>query len=268
MTTLRTHRFWTRLSLGGALLAGALLTVGAGSAAAGDDGGDAPNREAPPLLGIFPASYNWAGYIVQSSSLAPRAGSVSRVAGEWTVPAVVCGPAESYSSVWVGIDGYHNGTVEQIGTRQNCTGGQPVYGAFYQLYPDPLVPTAMEVHPGDRMQAQVRYDHDLFFLTLTNTSNGQHITVARSCRCERSSAEWIVETPTGSDGVVLDLANIGGIPFRNASVTINGTTGDIDDGAWNRQAVTMVDLLGVALAQPSLLGDNGSSFSVSALGVQ
>src|ERR1700744_191095 len=66
-------------------------------------------------------STNWSGYAVATSLKTPAAGAVSDVSGKWVVPTVAC-PARStttYSSNWVGIDGYSDNTVEQTGTEQD-----------------------------------------------------------------------------------------------------------------------------------------------------
>src|SRR5215831_6270848 len=52
-------------------------------------------------------SSNWSGFAV----LPP--GQVHSASGKWVVPSV-SGTGTSYSSVWVGIDGYNSRTVEQI----------------------------------------------------------------------------------------------------------------------------------------------------------
>jgi len=51
-------------------------------------------------------STNWSGYAVTGSQ-----GSVTYVAGSWIVPTVTASATNSYSSFWVGIDGYASGTV-------------------------------------------------------------------------------------------------------------------------------------------------------------
>src|SRR5262245_16449591 len=58
-------------------------------------------------------STNWSGYAVTGAP-----GSITRVKGSWTVPAVQgpCTAQFQASSFWVGIDGFMSNTVEQIGT--------------------------------------------------------------------------------------------------------------------------------------------------------
>ena len=48
----------------------------------------------------------------------------------------VSGSGPTYSSVWVGIDGYSSNTVEQIGTEQDVSAnGKTSYYAWYEMYP-------------------------------------------------------------------------------------------------------------------------------------
>jgi hypothetical protein len=52
-------------------------------------------------------STNWSGFAVTAPT-----GSVSNVEGSWIVPAVSRSRGSTYSSYWVGIDGYSSSTVE------------------------------------------------------------------------------------------------------------------------------------------------------------
>src|SRR6266536_2533061 len=111
-------------------------------------------RRVPRIRGRFGTSSNWAGYAVDGSN-------VTDVVGTWTVPAVTLGAGcpNSYSSTWVGIDGDNSSTVEQCGTDQDFINGQPVYYAWYELYPKfpvNLSATTYPVQPGDTITAEVK----------------------------------------------------------------------------------------------------------------
>src|SRR5260370_40828673 len=73
------------------------------------------------------SSTNWSGYAAYNS------GAASDVKGSWVVPAVNCTGVtqNTYSSAWVGIDGYNDGTVEQTGTEQDCINGHASYYAWF-----------------------------------------------------------------------------------------------------------------------------------------
>src|SRR5690348_12679669 len=58
-------------------------------------------------------STNWSGYAAQTNLTSPLSNAVTDVKGSWTVPTLSCTGTNTYSSVWVGIDGYSDNTVEQ-----------------------------------------------------------------------------------------------------------------------------------------------------------
>ena len=112
-------------------------------------------------------SSNWSGYAINGSS-----GSVSNVAGTWTVPTVSTSKS-GYSAVWVGIDGYSSSSVEQIGTGEDVSNGQASYYAWYEMYPSASVTIpSMTVKPGDSMTGSVTYNAagNDFVLTITDTT--------------------------------------------------------------------------------------------------
>src|SRR5262249_49908254 len=90
-----------------------------------DGGGEMPSSH-PMLLLNARGSQNGAGWAsLGGTFLLPQAGAVSDVAGDWTTPTLKCESGNGDSSIWVGIDGMANNTVEQIGTEQDCVNGQP-----------------------------------------------------------------------------------------------------------------------------------------------
>src|SRR5258708_11590544 len=98
-------------------------------------------------------SNNWAGYAVQTSLNSPQSGVVSDVSGQWTIPTVSClGKTSTYSSAWVGIDGYSNGTVEQTGIEQDCINGRPNYRAWFEMYPHYSRTLRFSVKAGDTLK--------------------------------------------------------------------------------------------------------------------
>jgi hypothetical protein len=76
-----------------------------------------------------------------------------------------------------------------------------------------------------------------------------------------------VEAPSSFSGV-LPLANFGTATITNAQATINGSTGAIDNSAWQNTAIDMTTSSGTLLDQTSGLTDSGgtSSFSVTYTG--
>jgi len=220
--------------------------------------------QAPRIRAKDGTSTNWSGYAVETSLTSPQSGAVSDVKGTWTVPSVTCGSTATYSSFWVGIDGYSSNSVEQTGTDSDCSGGSGVYYAWYEMYPKASqVISGLAVHPGNVISAEVRFNGSgSFTLILDNTSTGGHFSINLSSRkAARSSAEWIAEAP--SSGGVLPLANFGTVNFSNASATLKGVSGSISSSAWQNDAITMVNSSGAVKAAVSGLGSGGSSFGVS-----
>lgn len=207
-------------------------------------------------------STNWSGYASLTNLNNPQPYSVSDAQGSWTVPALTCTNSSTYSSAWVGIDGYSDGTVEQTGTEHDCINGTPSYYAWYEMYPKMSRRLSMSVHAGDSMFAEVNYNGgNQFVLTLRDNTTGQSFTTTQRGKAQRTSAEWIVEAPWS--GGVLPLANFGTLPFINAQATINGHTGPVNDPSWQNDPITMTDSSGnVIKAVPSSLSNGGYNFSV------
>jgi len=210
---------------------------------------------------------NWAGYAVETSLSSPQNDAVTDVKGSWTVPAVNCASApNSYSSFWIGIDGYSSGTVEQIGTDSDCSSKKAVYYAWYEMYPAYPVNLNIKVSPGDTINAEVKYlGNNQFTLTLTNTNKKTGTTYSTTqalSGAARSSAEWIAEAPSVG-GSITSLANFGQVYFTGCQVTLNGHTGPINDNAWQSDAITMVTRNGIFMAQPSSVSTDGSAFLVT-----
>ena len=169
-------------------------------------------------------SANWSGYAVP----APASSTFKDVKGSWTVPSVTAtkgGPA--YSSIWVGLDGYANGTVEQIGTEQDWTGKTANYYAWFEMYPDYAYQiVGFPVNPGDKITAQVSFTgtdssgNKVFTLTINNETTPTTFTVPASYTTSSAallqSAEWIVEAPSSLRGV-LPLANFGTAELSDCS---------------------------------------------------
>jgi len=239
-------------------------------------------QSAAPRLRFWEStSGNWSGYGV------PLEGSgvsdtFSQVSGTWTVPSVT-GPAgrgTTYSSVWVGIDGYSSGTVEQIGTEQDWANGKPRNYVWFEMYPNAAYQiTGFPINAGDSISAQVVYmgettvqtgngrrkttvQESVFQLTILNNTQGASYTVPSSYTTiptpSRSSAEWIIEAP--SSGKILPLANYGTVNFSEcfaAGVTASGSITN-----WPADPLTMIDPSG-GESDPSALSTDGTAFSTT-----
>ena len=219
--------------------------------------GSATSSEATLL--IVDTSNNWSGYADTGSTF-------TAVTGDWTVPTVICGSGNLYSSAWIGIDGYASSTVEQDGTEADCVSGTPQYDAWYEMYGDNSVNHGAEVqlttsthpvHPGDAMTASVSEASNNWTLAISDTTQSWSFSIQISFSAGRTSAEWIVERPeVGSS--LSNLADYG-------TTTFTGGTASTTSGAQPINAVTDValEMIGASdtLSEPSLLDHTGESFT-------
>src|SRR5262249_45932100 len=138
------------------------------------------------------------------------ANAVTAVSGSWNVPSV-SGRGTAFSSIWVGVDGVTSSTVQQIGTSSDIVDGQPLYYAWYEMYPNDSFNVAdLTIHANDSISASVTYiGSGQFTLQLTNNTTNESFSITQTAYgAQRSSAEWIVEAPSTSNGV-LPLAKFG-----------------------------------------------------------
>lgn len=253
-----------RLSLTGVLLSFLMLAQSPPGATPRQNGLIVGHEHAPMIVherhGSQVTSANWSGYAVTGAP-----GSVTDVKGSWRVPALLsCGSTDSYSSFWVGIDGYSSNTVEQTGTDSDCLNGVPTYYAWFEFYPHlSYTINSFPIAPGDVISAEVSADaRGRFTVTLTNGSTGATFsTSAKMPSAKRSSAEWIAEAP--SSGGITPLADFGTVDFNSDTATVAGTTAPIASFGSNVFEIQMVSKNGVPEASPSSLSGKGSSFSVA-----
>jgi hypothetical protein len=196
-------------------------------------------------------STNWSGYAALGETF-------TQVEGSWVQPEATCnlkGRQFALAAFWVGLDGYENGTVEQTGTEADCEGKEPVYYAWYELYPERLYVIPMEVSPGDEFHAEVTQST----LFLKNESTGEEKEIEYDPgSLEFSSAEWIAEKPFNR------FANFGSVHFTGANATAGGTSGPIS--SWENEKITLVGKGNPrnpnVLAEPSAL-EGGSAFTIT-----
>jgi Peptidase A4 family len=208
-------------------------------------------------------STNWSGYATTS-------GTYTSVSASWTQPPVTCGHGNQYAAVWVGLDGYSSGSVQQTGSEVDCVGGTARYYAWYEMYPNASVNYSNTDRAGDHFSASVTYENnDEFSLFIADTTQGwSHTTVASMANAARSSAEVIVEAPCASSGRILTppCTSSGGIlpltDFGTVSISSSMANGAALGNADGVTAITMVDNAGHSkVAISSLSG--GENFTAS-----
>lgn len=136
------------------------------------------------------ASSNWSGYA--------KTGSYTRVTGAWVVPSVAPSRKATYSSQWVGIDGFNNGNLIQTGTESDYYSGSAHYGAWWEILPaaETVIPS-ITVHPGDHMSASItKGSGTSWTITIADTTTGVSFSTVRTYTGPGTSAEWIEEAPS------------------------------------------------------------------------
>jgi hypothetical protein len=216
-------------------------------------------------------SSNWGGYATTNDTFQTASSS-------WIQPTVNCAPTHggflgigathtAYSSFWVGLDGYTSSSVEQTGTDSDCgSAGNPIYYAWYEMYPASSVQLPNPVSPGDSMTAMVMSsDASHFQLQLKDNTKGWTSNVPETGGSyARSSAEFVAEAPSQCFLLFcseLPLADFSPVSFSSA--TVGDTAGHVGGiGAFSNAQMTMVSN-GQLLATPGPLSTDGKSFTVN-----
>jgi hypothetical protein len=197
------------------------------------------------------ASINWSGYADAESG----SNTVSQVSGNWTVPAVTCLPRpyqnqDAFLANWVGVDGFTDQTVEQLGSATQCYEGVKYYYVWYEMYPAGTVEEGTTAcindnvncpQPGDRISASVTVTsagsgENNYKLTLTDHTRPQEsFSTTQQCAattCTDASAEWIVERPAvlpppPAPVQILPLADFTRTFFSSADLVSGGKSSNI-----------------------------------------
>jgi hypothetical protein len=208
-------------------------------------------------------STNWSGYAVESPS------QFTQVQSSWVQPAASCTSfGHTYSSFWVGLDGYNSKSVEQLGTDTDCKNiNSPSYYAWYEMYPAASVnisTTQFPVKPGDTLTGSVTRSGTSYTLAL-KSSEGWTFSTTQTGSDANSSAEWVAEAP---DTCILifcsnaKLTNFGSVTFSGSEAANGGALAPVSSFTTNSgpHDITMATSGGVTRAQPSAL-TNGQQFT-------
>ena len=189
----------------------------------------------PLPAGQCSASINWAGYTVTNAT-----NSVKFVGASWTVPAIAGAvgttcpdPDKTWldASFWVGIDGFSNGYVEQLGTASDCLYGQAQYYPWYEFYPAASYPLPAKdtIYPGDTMYAYVNYTSPKFGIWLQDKTPAHawyFSLYGTNAGAPRDSAEWITEAAAGC--ITSDCSYFNFLALTDfTSVTFTGATATV-----------------------------------------
>jgi hypothetical protein len=240
--------------------------------------GAAPTSAVPtPIAPLAPGgtgieqSSNWAGY-------AATGGNFTVISATWTIPNVSAGSGNSVSSdaTWVGIGGVNTDDLIQAGTQAIVQNGRVQYSAWWETLPQSSQPVAMDVSAGDSMNVSITQQADgTWQVFIHDTTSGQTFQKNLSYQSSLSSAEWIEESPSAGGRTLIPLDNFGSVTFTNASTLEDGKQHTIQEAGG--QPITMYSSPGgrrgrfgggggqggQPLAQPSALGSDGATFSVT-----
>jgi hypothetical protein len=155
---------------------------------------------------------NWSGYAVTVGA------PYTRASATWQVPNVAYDGGNTpygyeYVFNWVGIGGYGDATLIQLGTESVVsTSGVRTFYLWYELYPDVARPISQTVKPGDIITASLDCTAacspssvQSWLLTMTNETAGWTWTQSFQYQSSMASAEWITEPPYS--GGILPLAD-------------------------------------------------------------
>jgi hypothetical protein len=192
-------------------IAGSALVVAASTAPAGAAGPNTPSitnfpRQAlSPHFGIHEtwAASNWSGYA--------ETGTYTGVSATWTVPTVTASTSATYSSAWIGVDGFNNSDLIQTGTEEDYYSGAAHYNAWWEILPasETALPASYPIGAGDRMSASIyetsstvttgfffrRTTEHVWDITISDTTRGWSYTTKQAYNGPGTSAEWVVEAP-------------------------------------------------------------------------
>src|SRR5262244_3269161 len=90
-------------------------------------------------------TFNWSGYVDSSATHQ----AFTKVSGNWTTPSVTCNAEDQVTSNWVGLDGFNNNSIEQLGTVSWCYQGTATYYTWFEMYPASTVRVSTSLAPGD-----------------------------------------------------------------------------------------------------------------------
>jgi hypothetical protein len=196
------------------------------------------------------SSGNWSGY-----ALSGKKGAYHRISGEWRVPFVKPSAGSSYSSAWIGIDGFRNSSLIQTGTGHTFENGRPRYYAWWEILPAAETVIPLPVSPGDVIQASiVKVSRTKWCITLRNLTRNWTFRTHQCYTGPQTSGEWILEAPQVG-GSTTSLARLTPVPFTRCR--INGKRAKLTSS----QGGIMVQNK-IAVAVPSCPFACGDAFTV------
>jgi Peptidase A4 family len=157
----------------------------------------------------------WSGYAVTGDK------PYMTISGSWTIPAMNCTGGGGDASPWVGIDGWSDNTVEQIGVDLDCRSGAGSYHPWVEMYPAGSQYFSETISAGDTLTASVTVSAGVWTLTESDPGQGWTKTFHKTTKSppKQASAEAILEDVGG--GAVPPVPDFGTVTF--SGVTVDGS---------------------------------------------
>lgn len=195
-------------------------------------------------------SSNWSGYAISG-----KKGTFRRISGEWYVPFIKATSRATYSSAWIGIDGFKNSSLIQTGTGHESINGVVHYYAWWEILPAAETVIPLPVSPGDHMRASITKESgSKWRITLCNLSKQWTFRTFQRYTGPQSSAEWIMEAPQVG-GKIGALSNMTATRFFCCRVNRKSPNlTPADSGIMVQNKITV--------AVPSSPSANGDAFTV------
>ncbi|HUZ03067.1 MAG TPA: G1 family glutamic endopeptidase [Thermomicrobiaceae bacterium] len=222
-------------------------------------GGTVSPTPVPDVTPVNPGqSSNWAGY-------AATGGTFTAVTGSWTVPSVSPSSTAAADATWVGIGGADTRDLIQAGTEATVAGGQVVYDAWLEMLPRSEQVLPLDVAAGDAVRVTITQQPDgRWQIVIEDTTTSYVYQISVTYASSRSSAEWIEEAPQVGRRSQAALDQFGTIHFTAATTIKDGKRQTIKQAGG--ESTSLYGRSAQPLAQPSVLGADGSSFSVTRIG--
>src|SRR5213594_894796 len=217
--------------------------------------GTAPSVTQPGTpASVTSSSSNWSGY-------AATGGTFTSVTATWTVP-TVSATSSGADATWVGIGGLTSNDLIQAGTQAMVDGSGTVeYSSWIEMLPQSSRTVPLSVTAGDSVTVTLtQQSGNDWLIAMKNNTTGGTYSVTVQYRSSNSSAEWVQEAPSIGRGLV-SLDQFGTVQFSGASAVREGKAMSLS--ALGAKAITMINGRGQAIAQPSTLASDGSSFTVA-----
>src|SRR3989441_2038033 len=203
---------------------------------------------------VTSSSSNWSGY-------AANGGAFTSVTATWTVP-TVSATSSGADATWVGIGGLTSNDLLQAGTQAMVDGSGTVeYSSWIEMLPQSSRNVPLTVSAGDSVTVTItQQSGNDWLISIKNNTTGGTYNVTVQYRSSTTSAERVQEAPSVGRGLI-SLDQFGTVQFSRASAIRDGKAMSL--GALSAKAITMINGQGQAIAQPSTVASDGSSFTVA-----